>query len=62
MSSSRVFSFGFDFFFRLPSASVCYAKATTVGRRLSEGGTHEETLRPQDQEEELQENKGVEKD
>ena len=28
--------------------SQCYAKATSVGRRFSEGGTHEETLRPQD--------------
>ena len=28
--------------------SVCYAKATLVGRRFSEGGTHEETLLPQD--------------
>ena len=27
---------------------VCYAKATSVGRRFSEGGTHEEMLRPQD--------------
>ena len=27
---------------------ACYAKATSVGRRFSEGGTHEETLRPQD--------------
>ena len=26
----------------------CYAKATTTGRRFSEGGTHEETLRPRD--------------
>ena len=26
----------------------CYTKATSVGRRFSEGGTHEETLRPQD--------------
>ena len=31
-------------------ATNCYAKATTAGRRLSEGGTHEEMLRPQDQE------------
>ena len=28
----------------------CYVKATSVGRRLSEGGTHEETLCPQEQE------------
>ena len=32
---------------------TCYAKATIAGRRLSEGGTHEEMLHPQDQEEEL---------
>ena len=25
----------------------CYAKTTTVGLSFSEGGTHEETLRPQ---------------
>ena len=36
---------------KTPPASLviqCYAKATSVGRRFSEGGTHEETLRPQD--------------
>ena len=30
----------------------CYAKATSVGRRFAEGGTHEETLRPQGSKEE----------
>ena len=35
----------------------CYVKATTAGWRFSEGGTHEETLRPQDQEGELRGNK-----
>ena len=29
---------------------ACYAKATIAGRGFSEGGTHEETLRPQNQE------------
>ena len=39
------------------SVYICYAKATTAGRRFSEGGTHEETLHPQDQEGDLRENK-----
>ena len=35
----------------------CYAKANTAGRRFSEGGTHEETLHPQDQRGESRGNK-----
>ena len=29
-------------------SGACYAKATSVDWGFSEGGTHEETLRPQD--------------
>ena len=32
---------------RIQFKSSCYVKATLVGRGFSEGGTHEETLRPQ---------------
>ena len=32
---------------------MCYAKATSMGRRFSEGGTHAEMLRPQDLKREL---------
>ena len=43
----------------LPSTQVsCYAKATSIGRRFSEGGTHEETLRPQDLGRKVRENGG----
>ena len=35
---------------RLSERPWCYAKATNAGRGFSEGGTHEETLCPQDQE------------
>ena len=38
-----------DILQNLPGAqSECYTKATSVGQRFSEGGTHEETLCPQD--------------
>ena len=37
---------------RFQHGVLCYVKATITGRRVSEGGTHEEMLRPQDQERE----------
>ena len=40
----------------ITAPNKCYAKATTTGWRFSEGGTHEEMLRPQGQEGELREN------
>ena len=38
---------------QIAKGNCCYAKATTADWRFSEGGTHEETLHPQDQEGEL---------